>query len=60
MIYDKETIDFMSPECLKHISILEILLNRWVPGNENKTTITSTAKASNNFNNMYDNELNYD
>ena len=54
-MYDKNaSVDFASPECLKKMSTLEILLNRWVPGNE-KSLATSIA-----HNQAFDYEFNYD
>ncbi len=29
-------IDLKNVECLKYLKILEVLVNRWVPGSDNK------------------------
>ena len=62
VIYDKNiSIDFTTPECLKQLSILEILLERWVPGNEKITTATAaTSTTATGCNQNYDYEFNYD
>jgi hypothetical protein len=33
---DNNQIDLKNVECLKYFKILEVLINRWVPGSDNK------------------------
>lgn len=53
-----ESADLKTPECLKEFSILEMLVNRWVPGNDScdKKTKSSQIRTSDCIDQFYDDD----